>query len=41
LSPHISSKDSYYGPKVVELPSEVAKKIILEEQVIDINMNKL
>jgi DNA-directed RNA polymerase-5 subunit 1 len=38
---HILSKDPYIGPKVVELPSEVAKRITFEEQVTDINFNRL
>ena len=29
--PHILSEDPYIGPKVVKLPSEVAKKITFEE----------
>jgi hypothetical protein len=31
LSSHILSKDPYIGPKVVELPLEVAKRIAFEE----------
>jgi DNA-directed RNA polymerase-5 subunit 1 len=41
LSSHILSKDSYIGPKVVELPPEVAKRITFKEQVTDININRL
>jgi DNA-directed RNA polymerase-5 subunit 1 len=41
LSSHILSKDPYIGPKVVELPPEVAKRITFEEQVTDININRL
>jgi hypothetical protein len=41
LSPHILSKDPYTGPIVVELPPEVAKWITFEEQVTDININRL
>jgi hypothetical protein len=38
---HILSKYPYSGPKVVELPPEVAKRITFEEQVTDININGL
>jgi DNA-directed RNA polymerase-5 subunit 1 len=38
---HILLKYPYSGPKVVELPPEVAKRITFEEQVIDININGL
>jgi DNA-directed RNA polymerase-5 subunit 1 len=40
LSSHILSKDPYIGPKVVELPPEVAKRITFEEQVTNININR-
>jgi DNA-directed RNA polymerase-5 subunit 1 len=38
---HILSKDAYIGPKVVELPPEVAKRITFEEQVTGININRM
>jgi DNA-directed RNA polymerase-5 subunit 1 len=41
LSPYILSEDPYLGTKVVELPSKVAKRITFEEQVTDININRL
>jgi DNA-directed RNA polymerase-5 subunit 1 len=41
LSSHILSEDLYVGPDAVELPSEVVKRITFEEQVIDININRL
>jgi hypothetical protein len=41
LSPHILSEDPYIWPRVVELLSKVAKRITFEEQVIDININRL
>jgi hypothetical protein len=41
LSPYISSEDPYLGTKAVELHSEVSKRITFEEQVTDININKL
>jgi DNA-directed RNA polymerase-5 subunit 1 len=34
-------KDPYIGPKIVEFPSEVAKRLTFEEQVPDININRL
>jgi DNA-directed RNA polymerase-5 subunit 1 len=34
-------KDPYIEPKVVKLPSEVAKRITFKEQVTDININIL
>jgi DNA-directed RNA polymerase-5 subunit 1 len=34
-------EDPYIGPIVVELPPEVAKRITFEEQVTDININRL
>jgi DNA-directed RNA polymerase-5 subunit 1 len=41
LSSHILSKDPYVGLNIVELPPEVAKRITFEEQVTDININRL
>jgi DNA-directed RNA polymerase-5 subunit 1 len=41
LSPHILSKDPLIGLDAVGLPSEVVKMITFEEQVTDININKL
>jgi hypothetical protein len=38
---HILSKDPYIELKVVKLPPEVTKRITFEEQVTDININRL
>jgi DNA-directed RNA polymerase-5 subunit 1 len=38
---HTLSEDPYVGLNVVELPPEVAKRITFEEQVTDININRL
>jgi hypothetical protein len=36
-----NQKIPFIGPKVEELPSKVAKRITFEEQVTDININRL
>jgi hypothetical protein len=41
LSSHILSEDLYVRPNPVELPSKVVKRITFEEQVTDININRL
>jgi DNA-directed RNA polymerase-5 subunit 1 len=40
LFSHILSKDPYIELKVVELSPKVAKRVIFEEQVTDININR-
>ena len=40
-SRNVLTGDPYIGIDVVGLPSEVAKRITFEEQVTDININKL
>jgi DNA-directed RNA polymerase-5 subunit 1 len=41
LSSYILAKHPYMRLKVVGLPPEVAKRITFEEQVTDININRL
>jgi hypothetical protein len=38
---YIDQIDPFVEPKVVELPSELAKRVTFEEQVTDININRL